>query len=500
MRYATKTTQKDGTKTVYYSTPHLFIFIISNPPPSPVQRSLTGPQFINKISSLLNGAKEGSTAGDFGDEPAMDESEDAGKKKKKIVAFGTGTYNAKSTKELFQRNAMMMRAYKNKKVSRANSPSPESFARRSSRSPQRRTFRDAFSPVARMSSLSPTAPSRRLSTMPGDTPGSYDPNAKRQSIVQGMGGFDPNAKRQSIMQGMGGFDPNAKRQSIMQGMGGFDPNAKRQSIAFATTRAPRSSILPGGMSAILPDGASSLLPGGAIHSVSPPTVAPPGSTDDQGEQEKLEMILKANERRLNLEAQNSQAASLLFSSLDYREKGSVTWDEFTSYVVEGFQGTVVSKEANISPYIPTHRINTSYNRELNKIFQIDDIGDHGSLVLTEQGSRSFKIFTPDKFEDLHTLRPSMWTEVKGHDGDVLSVGHIPELGYIATTSTDCTIQFWDEQSYHLCQRLPVPAPILTTEWAPSYERGGTFGGGGAGVLFTGGERGLGFTEVERERF
>ena len=77
------------------------------------------------------------------------------------------------------------------------------------------------------------------------------------------------------------------------------------------------------------------------------------------------------------------------------------------------------------------------------------------------------------------MRPSAWREVKGHDGDVLSVSHIPELGYLATTSTDCTIQFWDTQEFKMCQRLPTTVPILTTEWHPTSNSSG-------GVLFAGG--------------
>ena len=388
--------------------------------------------------------------------------------------------------QLFDRNAMMINAYKNKKIRRTTAPSPDIFTASISFSPNAsRRYTNAgnagnLSPVGRMSSLSPNMGSRRLRNSMAMVPTEFG-TGHRQSILQGGGG--QFQKRQSIVQGGVDFSNASdrvqqKRASIipggimMQDLAGGLADQKRTSIIGAhMVGAKRTSIIPGGR-------------------LSPPTVAPPGQSnpliDDEDEQQKLEMMLKINERRLKMEALNSQAASLLFSNVDYKEKGEVTWDEFTSYIVEGFQDTVVSKEETLRPYLPTNQLNTSYNKELSKIFEIDEIGEHGSLVITEQASRSFKIFTPDKFEDLNTLRPSMWTEVKGHDGDVLSVGHIPELGYLVTSSTDCTIQFWDEQDYHLCQRLPVPAPILTTEWAPSYKNNKGFGGGGAGVLFPGG--------------
>ena len=77
------------------------------------------------------------------------------------------------------------------------------------------------------------------------------------------------------------------------------------------------------------------------------------------------------------------------------------------------------------------------------------------------------------------MKPASWREVKGHDGDVLSISHIPELGYLATSGTDCTMQFWDTQDLKLCQKMPTNIPVLTQEWHPTSNSSG-------GVLFTAG--------------
>jgi hypothetical protein len=197
------------------------------------------------------------------------------------------------------------------------------------------------------------------------------------------------------------------------------------------------------------------------------------------------------------QAENAQRASSIFSSVDLRDKGMVSWQDFTSYVVNSFQYTEIERVDGIANYVPTHRINTSYDKEIDRIFKIDDIGEHGSLVITEKGSKSFKIATPDSFSELHTMRPSKWTEIKGHQGDILAVDHLSEFGYIVTSSTDCTINFWETDNYKLCQRLPVPVPQLTMEWFPTTStsrpqpRQGSGTGGhtqpnAAGVLFTAG--------------
>ena len=84
---------------------------------------------------------------------------------------------------------------------------------------------------------------------------------------------------------------------------------------------------------------------------------------------------------------NSQKASLIYKQVDLLEKGAITWNDFTNYIVKGFQYTETDTLDQIRPYFPTTKINTSYKKPMSKIFQIEDIGEHGSLVLTETGSK-----------------------------------------------------------------------------------------------------------------
>jgi len=66
---------------------------------------------------------------------------------------------------------------------------------------------------------------------------------------------------------------------------------------------------------------------------------------------------------------------------------------------------------------------------------------------------------------------------------VLAVDHLEELGYLISSSTDCSINFWDLDDWSLKQRLPVPVPQLTMEWHPT---GGNLESESNGILFTGG--------------
>ena len=79
-------------------------------------------------------------------------------------------------------------------------------------------------------------------------------------------------------------------------------------------------------------------------------------------------------------------ASSLFRKVDVQEKNEISWYDFTDYVVDGFQYTDLEKVDSIRPYMATHTVNTSYNREIDRLFKIDH-GPAGSLVVTERGSK-----------------------------------------------------------------------------------------------------------------
>ncbi|GMH54115.1 hypothetical protein TL16_g01610 [Triparma laevis f. inornata] len=425
---------------------------------------LTGPQFIKSIGQLLTNPEslmdedendngdndsnfdcrpESSTSSQQQEEdilsPRKPTSPNKGRsntrKTNRIVGYGYGTYKAKNTKELLDKaNAMLgvkkveeekrearMRRMATKVPSTTHSPGPKS--------------RKSFSLAASL-----------LSNSPSPT---------QKSLLLGVSGSPPEL-------GPKRGDPGYKerRQTVLPGgivANSYDPNAKR------------ASILPGGIDFSRMG-----------SSVSPPTVVPPsGPGDPSASTVEMEMMLKNNERKLKQEAMNSQKASLIYKQVDLLENGMVSWNDFTNYIVKGFQYTEVDTLDQIRPYFPTTKINTSYKTPMSKIFQIEDIGEHGSLVLTETGSKSFKICTPKSFSELHEMKPSFWKEVKGHDGDVLSISHIPELGYLATSGTDCTMQFWDTQELKLCQKMPTNVPVLTQEWQPTSNNSG-------GVLFTAG--------------
>ena len=189
------------------------------------------------------------------------------------------------------------------------------------------------------------------------------------------------------------------------------------------------------------------------------------------------------ERLAIREADIADKVSNIFRKVDVKENNEISWIDFTNYVVSSYQSTEVGMVDKIRPYISTNTINTSHNHEIDRIFKIDH-GPAGSLVVTERGSYSFKICTPENISDLHSMRVNKWRNISAHNGEVLAVDHLPEFGYLATSSTDCSINFWDLNDFTLKQRLPVSVPQLTMEWHPNGS--GLLERENNGILFTAG--------------
>ena len=60
--------------------------------------------------------------------------------------------------------------------------------------------------------------------------------------------------------------------------------------------------------------------------------------------------------------------------------------------------------------------------------------------------------------------------VHGHDGVVLASEYITGQNYLATSSTDLTVKFWDCNSFTLRQQMPTPDVQTALLWNQPYQR------------------------------
>lgn len=64
-------------------------------------------------------------------------------------------------------------------------------------------------------------------------------------------------------------------------------------------------------------------------------------------------------------------------------------------------------------------------------------------MVLEKDSCKFKIYNANTGK--------LQTEIKAHKSPILSAEFIPDLGLIATSSNDLTINFWENQNFALKQ-------------------------------------------------
>ena len=206
-------------------------------------------------------------------------------------------------------------------------------------------------------------------------------------------------------------------------------------------------------------------------------------------------------------------ASDLFCEIDAERRGMVSWDQFTSHVIDSVyigqadQQTCLLREyhfvsaAAVSHYDVTERL------RVLRDFNLDDSKAGGSVLLMEKGRGVFKIVGISELaatsrinhrqtEEPVTLPQSSaetfktgdaaastsgndalnragsaqfnsqkpCREVTGHHGEVLACKHLASLNYIVTSATDRTICFWDTISLKLRQRLPCAEIVVALEW------------------------------------
>jgi WD40 repeat protein len=164
----------------------------------------------------------------------------------------------------------------------------------------------------------------------------------------------------------------------------------------------------------------------------------------------------------------------LFTQIDIGATETLSWDDFTSYVVGAASGSADNEAgtltSDIQTYIPSRSVDQS--KHTNGIEQVFYFSEIDRLVCCEQKQHSFKLYHP---KSLHLDR-----EVFGHRGCVMGADLLSSRHYLATASNDLTIGFWDTKHYQLRQRIPTSTVQVGVHWCQHYER--LFSGGVDGSI------------------
>lgn len=102
----------------------------------------------------------------------------------------------------------------------------------------------------------------------------------------------------------------------------------------------------------------------------------------------------------------------------------------------------------IKSYYPSEALQDKEKHE-NEIEKVYYFGDKmKALMVLEKDSPKYKVY------NANTGR--LITEVKAHKSPILSAEYINDLGLIATSSNDLTVNFWESTNFTLKSVLSVP--------------------------------------------
>jgi hypothetical protein len=154
----------------------------------------------------------------------------------------------------------------------------------------------------------------------------------------------------------------------------------------------------------------------------------------------------------------------LFTQIDIGATDTLTWNDFTSYVVGAASGSADneagSQNIDIQTYVPSRTVDqTKHSNAIEQVFYFSDLD---RLVVCERGQRSFKLYHPKSL--------TLDREVFGHRGCVMGAALVTGRHYMATCSNDLTICFWDAKHYKLRQRIPTSTVQMVVHWCEHYER------------------------------
>jgi WD40 repeat protein len=153
-----------------------------------------------------------------------------------------------------------------------------------------------------------------------------------------------------------------------------------------------------------------------------------------------------------------EALCEMFREIDVNGDGTMTWDEFTSHLVE-LANTyyIATYQENAQLYvagIAEDRTRHEYHVELVRF-----LPSVRAFLVIERRSQVFKIYSSE-------LR--LMQIVRGHRGAVLAAADLGEHGMVATSSADGTIAFWEARranSFKLLYQWQLAHPQAAIYWS-----------------------------------
>eukprot|EP00698_Gefionella_okellyi_P016802 TRINITY_DN4837_c0_g1_i1.p1 TRINITY_DN4837_c0_g1~~TRINITY_DN4837_c0_g1_i1.p1 ORF type:complete len:989 (+),score=200.34 TRINITY_DN4837_c0_g1_i1:54-3020(+) len=147
----------------------------------------------------------------------------------------------------------------------------------------------------------------------------------------------------------------------------------------------------------------------------------------------------------------------MFREIDINGDQSMEWDEFVSFIVEsGMVFPDNSKVDAVESYSASEVKDSSVHKQ--GIEKVQYFPTWDKLVVSEK-NKIVKLYDPATLHVTQTLQgPHLRSTV-------LASEYIPEHTLLATATADCTVQFWDTQTYERKRQMRVDRPQHALQWA-----------------------------------
>lgn len=149
----------------------------------------------------------------------------------------------------------------------------------------------------------------------------------------------------------------------------------------------------------------------------------------------------------------------LFHRIDANSDGSLEWEEFNTYLIEGGLLFSVEAYADVLEFEPARVVDTTRHnpRGVARVFHFssastttDSTMDDFLFVVDQE--RKFKMYNPQTSEQVLELKsPSV-------RGAVLGVDYIPQDKLLVSTHSEGRLVVWDAVLCHAISTVPVGLP------------------------------------------
>lgn len=167
----------------------------------------------------------------------------------------------------------------------------------------------------------------------------------------------------------------------------------------------------------------------------------------------------------------------LFRQIDVNGDESLEWNEFTNHIIE--LGMVKKDRTFIDAiknyYASEVKDTDKHDTEVEHLYYMNNLNH---LLVMERDSKIFK-----QYDAKTGKRDRLVPEKAGATGGaVIGADYIPEYKYIATTSNNNSINFWDSGNYIFSDRICTSEIQMTVKWCASEHK--LFSGGCDAVIHT----------------